>query len=335
MDTPCISILLPVWNGLPYIKECIQSVLNQDFQDWELIVSDNGSSDGTREYLNSLSDHRIHVFNQEKNLGILGNVNFLFTQARCPISQMLCADDYFTLTNSLSVIVKYWESAAPEIGFVSFSTIRTVEDFGEASGRSNIPAIITPQTAPLWFFVFGNILGNLSNVSLRTHLVSELGGFAETLPMAGDFEFWSRASSAVSIGVEYEEVIYIRRHFGVASLYLNKKGELYSQHNTIYERLINDLSLSYNRNLLIAYFNFSICAFHYRAAIKEAFSGRFDYLKRFIRTSSPINWPKWFQLIACLPFALLDPNQKLAAKMGRKVFLKFAPIPAKQVLHQA
>ena len=38
---PAISILTPVWNGLPYIKECIESVLSQDFQDWEMIIGDN------------------------------------------------------------------------------------------------------------------------------------------------------------------------------------------------------------------------------------------------------------------------------------------------------
>ena len=48
---PAISIITPVWNGLPYIKECVESVIAQDFQDWELIIGDNASEDGTSEYL--------------------------------------------------------------------------------------------------------------------------------------------------------------------------------------------------------------------------------------------------------------------------------------------
>ena len=52
-SVPAISILTPVWNGLPYVKECIASVLAQEFQDWELLIGDNGSTDGTREYLAS------------------------------------------------------------------------------------------------------------------------------------------------------------------------------------------------------------------------------------------------------------------------------------------
>ena len=78
LPTPAISILTPVWNGLPYIKECVESVFSQEFQDWELIISDNGSTDGTRDYLDTLTDKRVQIFKQDKNLGIDGNLNFLF-----------------------------------------------------------------------------------------------------------------------------------------------------------------------------------------------------------------------------------------------------------------
>ena len=51
-----ISIITPVWNGLNYLEECIQSVLTQEFDHWEMIISDNGSTDGTREYLDTIKD---------------------------------------------------------------------------------------------------------------------------------------------------------------------------------------------------------------------------------------------------------------------------------------
>jgi glycosyltransferase involved in cell wall biosynthesis len=70
---PAISILTPVWNGLPYIKECVNSVLAQDFQDWEMIVGDNASDDGTSEYLRTLTDPRIKVFRHDKNMGVCTN----------------------------------------------------------------------------------------------------------------------------------------------------------------------------------------------------------------------------------------------------------------------
>ncbi|WP_432713823.1 glycosyltransferase family 2 protein [Pedobacter sp.] len=67
---PSISIITPVWNGLPFIKECIDSVLSQDHACWEMLISDNCSTDGTRAYLDTLKDPRIKIFKQESNLGI-------------------------------------------------------------------------------------------------------------------------------------------------------------------------------------------------------------------------------------------------------------------------
>ena len=77
---PRISVLMPVYNGMPYIPDAVESVLAQDEQDWELVISDNGSTDSTRDYLRSLQDPRIRVHLQQANLGIFGNLNFLLAQ---------------------------------------------------------------------------------------------------------------------------------------------------------------------------------------------------------------------------------------------------------------
>ncbi|EOR92915.1 Glycosyl transferase, family 2 [Arcticibacter svalbardensis MN12-7] len=318
MEKPTISILTPVWNGLPYIKECIESVLIQDFTDWELLVSDNGSTDGTRDYLDSLNDPRIRIFKQEENVGIMGNINFLFIQANASISQILCADDYFTSSTSLYTIVKYWEHASPEIGFVRFNHTETKNSICRIIDLENriVPPILESGTATLWLFVFGNIPGNLSNVSLRTQLVADIGYFNQNLPAAGDFEFWSRAISKVSMGIQNESTVYIRRHDNVASNYLSQKGEFYLQHIIIYKYLIKELESHYDRKKLIAYFNYEICSYHYRNAIKSALHGRFGYLKTMLETKSSITWSKWLQVTACLPFALFNGHQKLTIHMA-------------------
>ncbi|WP_170827344.1 glycosyltransferase family 2 protein [Arcticibacter eurypsychrophilus] len=319
IEKPIISILTPVWNGLPYIKECIESVLIQDFKDWELLVSDNGSTDGTREYLDSLNDSRIKIFKQEKNLGIMGNINFLFTQANATISQILCADDYFTGSSSLYTIVKYWEKASPDIGFVRFNHNETDASIRRIVDLQNriMPEILSRNEATLWLFIFGNIPGNLSNVSLRTQLVADIGYFNQNLPAAGDFEFWSRAVSKVSMGIQNESTVYIRRHDNVASNYLSQKGEFYLQHIMIYEYLIKELDSHYDRKKLIAYFNYEICSYHYRNAFKSALNGRFGYFKTLLKTNSSITWSKGLQVAACLPFALFNSHQKFTIHMAK------------------
>jgi glycosyltransferase involved in cell wall biosynthesis len=317
--TPSISILTPVWNGLPYIKECIDSVLKQNFQDWELLVSDNGSSDGTIAYLDTLKDSRIKVYKQQKNLGIMGNVNFLFSKASAPIAQILCADDYFIDANSVYTILEYWKTASPEIGFVTFN-----HSWESKSMILNMDALITPEVivkgcADLWYFIFGNIPGNLSNVSLRTYLVSAVGNFSENIPSAGDFEFWSRAARSFSMGVQKKFVTYVRRHDKVASNYLTLKGEVYAEHIIIYEKLIQALLPFYDKRELIDFFNYEICSFHFRNALKAAMNGHFSYIKKILKTQSSILWPKCQQLIFCTSYALFNRKQQYTYQMALKI----------------
>lgn len=321
LKNPTISILTPVWNGLPYLKECVESVMIQEFQDWELLISDNGSTDDTLNYLDTLNDPRVKIYKQEKNLGIMGNINFLFTQAKASVSQILCADDYFTGTSSLSTIVNYWRKASPEIGFVRFNHNETSDAICRTINLENriTPEVINAKEATIWFFVFGNIPGNLSNVSLRTQLVADIGYFNEKFPAAGDFEFWSRAVSKVSMGVQKESTVYIRRHDNVASNYLSLKGEFYKQHIMIYEYLIKELETRYDRKKLISYFNYEVCSYHYRNGIKSALHGRFGYLKTMLQTHSSITWPTYLQFFACLPFALFNGHQKLTVHMAEKL----------------
>jgi glycosyltransferase involved in cell wall biosynthesis len=239
---PAITILMPVWNGLPFIREAVDSVLAQDFSDWELIISDNGSTDGTLEYLTTLSDPRIHMYRQAVNLGIFGNLNFLFAQARAPAAYILCADDYL-LPSGLRKITQTWASMPPEVAYVRFN-------FGEMLKGSSltrysfqmVKGIIFPEQSDFLFYIFGNLSGNLSNISVRTKRVLDAGGFREDLPYAGDFEMWSRMGRQWPWFVTDTETVFVRRHEGVASNYLNKKGELVAQQRKVVDSLYLQLA---------------------------------------------------------------------------------------------
>lgn len=64
MSKPRVSVIMPMYNGLPYLKEAIGSILDQSFQDFELVVVDNGSTDGSPEYVKSLSDPRVRLLKE-------------------------------------------------------------------------------------------------------------------------------------------------------------------------------------------------------------------------------------------------------------------------------
>ena len=77
-----ISVIVPVYDSEKFVVECLNSILVQDFDSFEVLVSDDGSADNTREILHQYARQpNVRIFYQEKNLGITENCNFLLDQA--------------------------------------------------------------------------------------------------------------------------------------------------------------------------------------------------------------------------------------------------------------
>lgn len=323
LSTPAISILTPVWNGLPYIKECVESVFSQEFQDWELIISDNGSTDGTRDYLDTLTDKRVQIFKQDKNLGIDGNLNFLFSKARATICYCLCADDYF-YPGGLQRVMHEWSIVEPETAFIGFNWKEVLKhDILARYSHEVLPKNLKPATSQLAFFLFGNLVGNLSNVSSKVEIVRTSGGFNERLRAAGDFEIWSRIARTNNMVLSDTETVFVRRHEGTATIYLNKQGQLFGEHITIYERLIQELSPVYGREKLVNRFNIEICSFHLRESLRALLHGQVTNIKMYLNIQSSIIWPKWKRFFVCLPFAVFETGREyVLVRMARNMMNK-------------
>ena len=90
---PLVSVVTSVYNGEAHVEECIDSILNQTFQDFEYIILNNGSTDRTAEILNRYTDSRIHIIHQE-NLGISRSLNKGINLSKSELIARLDADDY-------------------------------------------------------------------------------------------------------------------------------------------------------------------------------------------------------------------------------------------------
>ena len=88
-----VSIIMPSYNTAPFIEESIQSVLNQTYEKWELIIVDDCSTDGTYEILSNLNDKRIRCFKNEKNLGAAESRNKALREAKGKWIAFLDSDD--------------------------------------------------------------------------------------------------------------------------------------------------------------------------------------------------------------------------------------------------
>ena len=72
---PKVTVLMPVYNGEKYLREAIDSILNQTFTDFEFLIVDDGSTDNSSEIINSYSDSRIRLIRKSANLGISKSLN--------------------------------------------------------------------------------------------------------------------------------------------------------------------------------------------------------------------------------------------------------------------
>lgn len=92
MNAPHVSIITPAYNAARYLPQAVASVLEQSFQDWELIIINDGSTDATRDYLDTLTDPRIRVIHQE-NGGVSRARNAGLECARGAFVTFMDADD--------------------------------------------------------------------------------------------------------------------------------------------------------------------------------------------------------------------------------------------------
>jgi glycosyltransferase involved in cell wall biosynthesis len=94
---PRLSIGLPVYNGEEYLAESLEALLGQTFEDFELIISDNTSADGTADICRRFlkQDSRIRYFRQPRNLGCNPNHNFVIKEARGELFKLASDDDLY------------------------------------------------------------------------------------------------------------------------------------------------------------------------------------------------------------------------------------------------
>lgn len=90
---PKISILMPVYNAQKYLIEAVDSILNQTFKDWELIIINDGSTDSSRELLSQIADDRVIIVDNEKNLGLIDTLNKGINLCRGEYIARMDADD--------------------------------------------------------------------------------------------------------------------------------------------------------------------------------------------------------------------------------------------------
>jgi glycosyltransferase involved in cell wall biosynthesis len=133
---PRVSVGVPVYNGQDYLGECLESLLKQDFEDFELILSDNGSTDGTEEICRSYAarDARIRYLREPENRGGSWNLSRLPHLARGEYFRWSCHDDLCAPTH-LRTCVEALDEASPSVILV-FTGTAYIDEHGAVTRRA-------------------------------------------------------------------------------------------------------------------------------------------------------------------------------------------------------
>lgn len=197
---PVVSVIMPSYNHAAYIGQAIESVLSQTLADLELVVIDDGSTDGTREILQRYSDPRLKVVLRERNVGAAQGSNDGLRMASAPFVAMISSDDFFAphkLETQLRVMHDDANVAAV------FCRPRIVDHCGNdfplgahpwsglfSSGRWSRPQLLRR------LFYEGNFLCHPS-VLLRRDIYDRAGDYDVRLSSLGDCDMWMRTAIAV------------------------------------------------------------------------------------------------------------------------------------------
>lgn len=212
---PKVSVLTTVYNREKYLRECLESVQAERFQDYEHIVVDDGSTDASQSIASEMAknDRRIQFHINSSNLGDYPNRNQAATHARGKYLKYLDADDWHGRW-SLEIMADAMDYF-PEAGW------GLVDD-----KRHSQPTLISGKEAFRRYYLGSSQLFHRSplNAMIRTSAFHEIGGFREDR-MVGDFDMWHRLAKQFPL-VLFPNHLNFYRHHGDQETAVNSQNPL-------------------------------------------------------------------------------------------------------------
>ena len=200
--TPQISVIMPVYNGEKYLREALESILNQTFKDFEFIIINDGSTDKTLETIQSFTDPRIKLITQE-NRGIIYSLNKGITESRGKYIARMDADD-ISLPERLEKEYRFLEQN-PNYGIVG-TTFLIINKNNQVIG---VNAVLLENEDLEKEIIIETTFGH-GTVMMRKSVLDTVGYYNPKALHAEDFDLWTRFAEKSKMA-NLSEVLYLWR----------------------------------------------------------------------------------------------------------------------------
>lgn len=205
-EAPFVSICLPNYNKGEYIGETIQSILDQTYKNFELIIVDNASTDNSMEVINSFSDRRMEVYRNDTNIGGVENVNKCIEYAKGDCFALFHSDDLYPRR-----IVELEAKGLSSFEYIGIASANQTEDLSEFRNQKdgNVECTIYNQSIFLKYLFSGRTLNNAS-VMIKRACYEQFGTYNPDLFEGVDQDLYLKIASKYGLALIKDIKMYKR-----------------------------------------------------------------------------------------------------------------------------
>lgn len=203
MNTPSISVIMPVYNAEKYLKKAIDSILNQTYKDFEFIIIDGGSTDNSQKIIESYTDKRISAI-QKANFGLIDTLNLGISLCKGDWIARMDADD-ISYPNRLEEQLKYIKDDVAVIGSQADIIDKDGKVYATTSFEVEHDEIVTKLLKNNSVIIHPSVIINKSKLIC-------VGGYDLKIFAAEDYDLWLKISKVWKIINVNKPLLALRKH---------------------------------------------------------------------------------------------------------------------------